>query len=77
MARWLAFFAEFTFRVEYKPGATNVFADAISRCPDYELSVQSPCSDDHVELNYASVTRIQNSLASDIRQCYDSEDDCR
>ncbi|POM75940.1 LOW QUALITY PROTEIN: Pol protein [Phytophthora palmivora] len=37
MARWLSFFAEYNFRVEYKPGKLNVLADALSRRPDYEL----------------------------------------
>jgi hypothetical protein len=36
MARWLSFFAEFNFTVEYKPGKMNVIADALSRRPDYE-----------------------------------------
>ena len=36
MARWLAFFAEFNLKVEYKPGKSNVLADALSRRPDYE-----------------------------------------
>uniref|UniRef100_H3H6U5 Integrase catalytic domain-containing protein n=1 Tax=Phytophthora ramorum TaxID=164328 RepID=H3H6U5_PHYRM len=38
MARWLSFFAEYNFRVEYKPGKLNVLADALSRRPDYELT---------------------------------------
>ncbi|KAG6617742.1 pol protein [Phytophthora cinnamomi] len=38
MARWLSFFAEYNFRVEYKPGKLNVLADALSRRPDYELA---------------------------------------
>uniref|UniRef100_H3GS35 Reverse transcriptase n=1 Tax=Phytophthora ramorum TaxID=164328 RepID=H3GS35_PHYRM len=38
MARWLSFFAEYSFAVEYKPGKQNVLADALSRRPDYELA---------------------------------------
>ncbi|KAL4129902.1 hypothetical protein PRIC2_005909 [Phytophthora ramorum] len=37
MARWLSFFAEYNFTVEYKPGKQNVLADALSRRLDYEL----------------------------------------
>ncbi|KAE9314987.1 hypothetical protein PR003_g19102 [Phytophthora rubi] len=38
MARWLYFFTEYNFTVEYKPGKQNVLADALSRRPDYELA---------------------------------------
>ncbi|POM80812.1 Pol protein, partial [Phytophthora palmivora] len=38
MARWLSFFAEYNFRVEYKPGKLNMLADALSCRPDYELA---------------------------------------
>ncbi|KAE9267076.1 hypothetical protein PR003_g31906, partial [Phytophthora rubi] len=41
MARWLSFFAEYNFTVEYKPGKQNVLADALSRRPDYELAHQA------------------------------------
>ena len=36
MARWLSFFAEYNFSVEYKPGRLNVVADALSRRTDFE-----------------------------------------
>ncbi|KAE9169576.1 hypothetical protein PF004_g28143 [Phytophthora fragariae] len=38
MARWLSFFTEYNFTVEYKPRKQNVLADALSRRPDYELA---------------------------------------
>jgi hypothetical protein len=44
MARWLSFFAEYNFKVEYKPGKLNVLADALSRRPDYELAALSTAS---------------------------------
>ena len=55
MARWLSFFAEYNFRVEYKPGKQNVLADALSRRPDYEL---------------AHVTSVTTSLFDAIRHAY-------
>ncbi|POM65361.1 LOW QUALITY PROTEIN: Pol protein [Phytophthora palmivora] len=35
---WRDIFAEYNFRVEYKPGKLNVLVDALSRRPDYELA---------------------------------------
>ena len=46
MARWLSFFAEYSFRVEYKPGKLNVLANALSLRPDYELAHVSRISTD-------------------------------
>ncbi|GMF37784.1 unnamed protein product [Phytophthora fragariaefolia] len=46
IARWLSFFAEYNFRVDYKPGKLNVIADALSRRPDYELAHTSRITTD-------------------------------
>ncbi|OWZ05726.1 reverse transcriptase [Phytophthora megakarya] len=48
MARWLSFFAEHNFRVEYKPGRLNV-ADALLRRPDYAVKT--------VDVNQIDVAR--------------------
>ena len=67
MARWLSFFSEYNFVVHYKPGKTNILADALSRRPDYDprmaLSRQATDDDDEddrcatcVSLNLTRVT---------------------
>ncbi|POM62906.1 LOW QUALITY PROTEIN: hypothetical protein PHPALM_27886 [Phytophthora palmivora] len=61
MARWLPFFAEYNFRVEYKPGKLNVLADALSRRPDYEL---------------AHVSRVTTDLYDRIRLAYQEDENC-
>ncbi|GMF26530.1 unnamed protein product [Phytophthora fragariaefolia] len=60
MARWLSFFAEYDFTVEYKPGKQNVLADALSRRPDYELA----------HLDY-----LESPLYELIHEVYADEDD--
>ncbi|POM64742.1 LOW QUALITY PROTEIN: Reverse transcriptase [Phytophthora palmivora] len=52
MARWLSFFAEHNFRVEYKPGKLNVLADALSRRPDYHVSRVTTDLYDRIRLAY-------------------------
>ncbi|OWZ09019.1 polyprotein [Phytophthora megakarya] len=59
MTRWLSFFAEYNFRVEYKPGKLNVLADALSGRPDHEL---------------ASISRATTDLYDWIRMAYRDEE---
>ncbi|KAG2900188.1 hypothetical protein PC118_g8985 [Phytophthora cactorum] len=59
MARGLSFFAEYNFRVEYKPGKLNVLADALSRRPDYEL---------------AHITHVTTDLYDRIRMAYRNDE---
>ncbi|KAG3044227.1 hypothetical protein PC121_g22036 [Phytophthora cactorum] len=59
MARWLSFFAEYNFRVEYNPGKLNVLADALSRRQDYEL---------------AHITRVTTDLYDRIRMAYRNDE---
>ncbi|KAF1332441.1 Pol protein, partial [Globisporangium splendens] len=66
MARWLAFFSEFNFRVEYKPGKENVLADALSRRPDYESSVDNSAD-----------ALLQTKLKDNIQSLYPKDDECR
>ncbi|KAE8916052.1 Transposon Tf2-9 polyprotein [Phytophthora fragariae] len=60
MARWLSFFAEYNFTVEYKPGKQNVLADALPRRPDYEL---------------AHLAYLESPLYELIREAYADDDD--
>ncbi|KAE8896031.1 hypothetical protein PF002_g23624 [Phytophthora fragariae] len=46
MARWLSLFSEYNFVVHYKPGKTNIFADALSRRPDYVQSGRHAVGDE-------------------------------
>ncbi|KAG3002336.1 hypothetical protein PC120_g19784 [Phytophthora cactorum] len=63
MARWLSFFAEYNFRIGYKPGKLNVLADALSRRPDYELAHITTDLYDRIHTAY----RNDESLASLVR----------
>ncbi|POM71018.1 LOW QUALITY PROTEIN: Pol protein, partial [Phytophthora palmivora] len=56
--KWLSFFAEYNFRVEYKPGKLNVLADTLSRRPGYEL---------------ANVSRVTTDLYDRIRLAYQED----
>ncbi|KAE8951811.1 hypothetical protein PR001_g33569 [Phytophthora rubi] len=72
MARWLSFFAEYNFQVEYKPGRLNVVADALSRRPDYAVH--------KADANAIGVVRTStpsSSLLDDVRSSYTKDADAK
>ncbi|KAE8897346.1 hypothetical protein PF003_g18937 [Phytophthora fragariae] len=72
MARWLSFFAEYNFQVEYKPGRLNVVADALSRRPDYAVH--------KADANAIGVVRTStpsSSLLDDVRSAYTKDADAK
>ena len=82
MARWLTFFSEFNFRVEYKPGKSNVLADALSRRPDFEQRHQESVSRAKARVESSTletirVDHVTSSLASEIKESYQQDEHCR
>ncbi|KAG2788601.1 hypothetical protein PC111_g24195 [Phytophthora cactorum] len=73
MARWLSFFAEYDFRVEYKPGRLNVVVyTVLSRRPDYAVKT--------VDANRIGVERVSapsSSLIDDVKAAYASDADAK
>ncbi|KAG3230771.1 hypothetical protein PI124_g24131 [Phytophthora idaei] len=72
MARWLSFFAEYDFRVEYKPGRLNVVADALSRRPDYAVKTA-----DANRIDVERVSAPSSSLIDDVMAAYASDADAK
>ncbi|KAL4118119.1 hypothetical protein PRIC2_010446 [Phytophthora ramorum] len=72
MARWLTFFAEYNFQVEYKPGRLNVVADALSRRPDYAVQ--------EADANAVGVVRTttpSSSLLDEVKAAYAHDADAK
>ncbi|TDH66491.1 hypothetical protein CCR75_009715 [Bremia lactucae] len=74
MARWLSFFAEYNFSVEYKPGRLNVFADALSRRPDFESAVH-PNSESDLTVATLTTSVPSSTLVDDIKKAYKEDKD--
>ncbi|KAG3201119.1 hypothetical protein PC128_g4133 [Phytophthora cactorum] len=72
MARWLSFFAEYDFRVEYKPGRLNVVADALSRRPDDAVKTA-----DANRIGVESVSSPSSSLIDNVKAVYASDADAK
>uniref|UniRef100_A0AAV1V127 Integrase zinc-binding domain-containing protein n=1 Tax=Peronospora matthiolae TaxID=2874970 RepID=A0AAV1V127_9STRA len=72
MARWLSFFAEYNFTVEYKPGRLNVVADALSRRPDFETVAKPNGKTVTVAVMTSSVP--STTLYGDVRRAYAQDD---
>ncbi|KAG3123118.1 hypothetical protein PI126_g23855 [Phytophthora idaei] len=72
MVRWLSFFAEYDFRVEYKPGRLDVVADALSRRPDYAVKTA-----DANRIGVERVSAPSSSLINDVKVAYASDADAK
>ena len=70
MARWLSFFSEYNFKVEYKPGRINHLADALSRRPDYKSS-------DTLSVHGNTIHSVQTRLHDDIKAAYVTDEYCK
>jgi hypothetical protein len=73
MVRWLSFFAEYNFSVEYKSGRLNVVADALSRRPDYEPTAPAQVSVSAAAALTASVP--SSTLLDGVRAAYAHDKD--
>jgi hypothetical protein len=62
MARWLSFFAEYNFKVEYKPGKINFIGDGLSRRPDLEFRT--------ADAQLSAVVSARSSLYDAIKESY-------
>ncbi|OWZ02415.1 reverse transcriptase [Phytophthora megakarya] len=72
MTRWLSFFAEYNFRVEYKPRRLNVVAVALSRQPDYAIKTAG--------INRIDVARTytpSSSLLDEVKAAYAHDTDAK
>ncbi|KAG3054997.1 hypothetical protein PI125_g25778 [Phytophthora idaei] len=72
MARWLSFFAEYDFRVEYNPGRLNFVADALSRRPDYAVKTA-----DANRIGVERVSAPSSSLIDDVKAACASDADTK
>ncbi|KAF1321175.1 reverse transcriptase, partial [Globisporangium splendens] len=80
MARWFSFFAEYNFVVHYKPGKTNILADALSRRPDCDPKTKSEDTDGACRLCedvQAIAVQATTTVREDIVEGYKSDETCQ
>ncbi|KAF1326170.1 reverse transcriptase, partial [Globisporangium splendens] len=80
MARWFSFFAEYNFVVHYKPGKTNILADALSRRPDYDPKTKSEDTDGACRLFedvQAIAVQATTTVREEIVEGYKSDETCQ
>ncbi|KAF1318886.1 reverse transcriptase, partial [Globisporangium splendens] len=80
MARWFSFFAEYNFVVHYKPGKTNILADALSRRPDYDPKTKSEDTDGACRLCediQAIAVQATTTVREEIVEGYKSDETCQ
>jgi ADP-ribose pyrophosphatase YjhB (NUDIX family) len=63
-ARWLAFLETFDYSLKYVPGELNIGPDALSRRPDYLLTIRCDLDDHLIQLSFLSVLEQTSSSSS-------------
>ncbi|CAI5710081.1 unnamed protein product [Peronospora effusa] len=82
MARWLTFFSKYNFKVEYKPGKSNVLADALSRRPYFDARHRQSVSRAKAQVESSTLAamkayHVTRLMASDIKERYSQDENCR
>ncbi|KAF1322204.1 Pol protein, partial [Globisporangium splendens] len=80
MARWFSFFAEYNFVVHYKPGKSNILADALSRRPDYDPKNKSDDTNGACRLCEdvnAIATGVTSTVQEEITEGYKQDEACQ
>ena len=69
-ARWVETLEQYDFEIIYRPGASNVVADALSRRPDHETNDVSLQTLSPLSLNHVSTATMRGDLIQRIKDTY-------
>lgn len=69
-ARWVEFMQQFDFDIEYRPGRSNVAADALSRRADLQVGMMEAMA---VEV----VSNLSDDLTKKVKDGYEADEKCR
>ncbi len=75
-ARWSELLQQYNFVIEYKPGTTNVVADALSRRADHETTAPSTSSMNLNQISSSSIISHEN-LLDQLRTAYETDEQCQ
>ncbi len=77
--RWMEFLSQFDFEIIYRPGSTNVVADALSRRADHE-STSTPSEVVQVSTTTATPVNVNHdstTLLDQLKQSYQLDEQCQ
>jgi transposase InsO family protein len=74
--RWLEQLAEFEFNIVYKPGKTNVVADALSRRADHRESAARDADQHSLATLTTAELKVGVELLEEIRRAYANDAEC-